>query len=362
MLFVIVLLVSTYWRFNDEDSFTFKTSSLKPVTVTNQSSSFIKKIYRRYIKSNERSWYFVHVPNNKDITTFLKANSNVHSSNMILTNTLLLYLSPSQVQSIVNFTLLKELEPEDKIHFESLSLEKTESLFISGCFNEPLKPESDYYTFHMISKESALVHFHQMGLSKSEFLKQKHNVVSLLSKMACIKYVSTYKQPTILNFLGAGFTQRSNSNLINGSYLERYVNDHGITGKGEVVTLLDSPVDPYHNQFYDPNVEFAINKILVGHSKIVYYKYEGTLDELHNQIEARKHGTHCAGTIAGNSICDSDKDSRFNGVAPNSKILYYGDFKLIDDGFIKRMIEFDSRISSNSWGTPVYSDYDLHQF
>ena len=75
------------------------------------------------------------------------------------------------------------------------------------------------------------------------------------------------------------------------------MNEKGIDGRGEIVTVVDSPLDFYHSMFYDKN----------SARKIAYYHYYSTIEKLEKEILDGEHGTHVAGTIAGESVCYSKR-------------------------------------------------------
>ena len=117
------------------------------------------------------------------------------------------------------------------------------------------------------------------------------------------------------------FKKNDNSDFY---YLDRYINDKGFTGENQTITILDTPIDFYHAMFRDDNVQVKINTYLPNHRKIVYYGFNGSLDELKDQIKENEHGTHVAGSSSGKNICKNDEKGTyyFNGNAPDSKILF----------------------------------------
>ena len=136
-------------------------------------------------------------------------------------------------------------------------------------------------------------------------------------------------------------------------------------GENQVITILDSPIDIYHTMFYDENEPTQINKSMQNHRKIVYYGFNGDLNDLKNKIKNNEHGTHVAGTAAGKFDCSNDKNdaSIFNGNAPDAKILFAGHFNEVEsDELIKLMLEYNSTISSNSWGSTDYNPWNNYEY
>jgi hypothetical protein len=69
------------------------------------------------------------------------------------------------------------------------------------------------------------------------------------------------------------------------------------------------------------------------------------------------HGTHVAGTLAGNANCLNCSAGMYNGQAPEAKILFYdiatGSAVNVDpdfDDIIPQFEKFGVSVSSNSWG------------
>ena len=75
----------------------------------------------------------------------------------------------------------------------------------------------------------------------------------------------------------ATFTYDSDNQLYTA---KRYLNDKGVTGEGEIITIQDTPIDIYHTMFLDGSNKVEINKTLNSHRKIIYYGYSGSLTNL----------------------------------------------------------------------------------
>lgn len=142
------------------------------------------------------------------------------------------------------------------------------------------------------------------------------------------------------------------------SKLERYFND--LSGKGEIVSIIDTDIDFYHPLFYDSDIPVTFNQPLANHRKLVYYGFKSDLNNWINTIKDTEHGTHVAGTVAGKDMCSYDNHDLYDGNAPDAKILYVGDLNEVSASqLLDLMITYDSKISSNSWGSEDgFSDFN----
>jgi subtilisin family serine protease len=162
---------------------------------------------------------------------------------------------------------------------------------------------------------------------------------------------------------------------------ESPLNILGLDGTGQLIQVVDSGLDFNNPFFYDTAVAVNPSKLppsgLSTHRKVVaYWSYMDALDELGG------HGTHVAGSVAGNaapvsSVDDSLMLDTLSGMAPGAKI-YFTDVscetpggctppasiptsctQCSGDGLYVPLNIFDlfkpaynigSRISTNSWG------------
>lgn len=141
--------------------------------------------------------------------------------------------------------------------------------------------------------------------------------------------------------------------------------DHGLTGLGEIVTLMDSGVD-YNSCYFRENGNLPPGP---SHRKIINYAtfggnvYDGC---------GTGHGTHVAGTIAGDQ-------SYITGNTQNAGMAYEAQLTVQDvgaDGFLDCLLGFvnvpssltnaftasyglGARVHSNSWGSTSNS-YDTY--
>jgi len=149
--------------------------------------------------------------------------------------------------------------------------------------------------------------------------------------------------------------------------------DHGLRGQGQVIGVLDTGLDVDHCAFSDPSYGLpAINgdagtEVSPGHRKVLavdFYWDEDWPDPGSNDWDDHGHGTHVAGSAAGDNLADG-LHSGFDGMAPAAKLVIQDGGARHDDcaelpglGCPVRPLEpvFDqayrqgARIHTNSWG------------
>ena len=133
--------------------------------------------------------------------------------------------------------------------------------------------------------------------------------------------------------------------------------DAGITGNGIVVGLADSGIDYDHIAFRDKWSDYGSPG--PDHRKIV--RYNSSLDDW----DQLGHGTHVAGSLAGDSIQSPNIYDKDDGMAYGAKISFYDivdangswDPPLIR-GILQDAYDVGARIHSDSWGDDRY-EYTL---
>jgi len=134
--------------------------------------------------------------------------------------------------------------------------------------------------------------------------------------------------------------------------------DHGITGEGVVIGIADSGIDLDH-------IMFRHNDSSVGvpgpdHRKIVRYN-----SSIHDWDDSLGHGTHVAGSAAGDSTITPGGYDQYDGMAYGAKIAFYdiatssgtflSDPPYMDDILLDAYLA-GARTHSDSWGDDV-EDY-----
>lgn len=367
---ILAYLIANIFCFQLKKSFTFKTSLNKEITLTspkkfiNENKNIVRIIQNHLFgtrnDNKEQGWYYVHFTDNK----YLNILRNINSKDEISKDTFVLYLTNDQFNQIANISLVKKIEPSDKIYEIGGSIDEAENLFVSVFHNYQLSNQGGLFSIENKNQDSYILKFKTENLSKKDALKRKMQAIKYLSEIPEIKSISTYKKPTAKNSLATGFTQRNSfdfeQNKNWGFYsLERYMNNRGLKGENQVITVMDTILDFTHGMFRDDEVPIEFNKTMPNHRKIVYYKYHGNMNDWKKEIENNEHGTHVAGTVAGKSSCPNIDPiiNDFDGNAPEAKILYPDDYNHFDDDVGTLMEKHNSRISSNSWGSTDYNPY-----
>ncbi|KAK8836774.1 hypothetical protein M9Y10_037296 [Tritrichomonas musculus] len=345
---------------NMQSSFSFKLNQKNELTLTNPRKYIINKqkghiLKKQNAEGNQGQWYYVHFLKNDH--SKLEKYIKIHAQDELIKDTFVLFLTQSQIEMISNISLIKKIESYEKFS-DDKSLENCNKLIVFTSPNYELPVSNNDYIIKNKNGNSYIIKVLKKNLNEKDFTNKKKEVIRFLSNIPQIRSISTYTKPVPANALNAGFTQKNSfdfkrNNSSNFYYLERYMNNKGFTGENQIITILDTPIDFYHAMFRDDNVQVKINTYLPNHRKIVYYGFNGSLEELKDKIKENEHGTHVAGTSSGKSICQNDKKGTyyFNGIAPESKILFGGHFNEVQPIQLQKLMNsYNSRISSNSWG------------
>jgi subtilisin family serine protease len=166
--------------------------------------------------------------------------------------------------------------------------------------------------------------------------------------------IDVLETPELLNRWSTALIQSEQIRFGSNFELHKPIHARGITGKGVIVTVVDSGLDYANCFFRDDRRPAPINRTDFLHRKIVRYEAIG------DETDSRGHGTHVAGILTGNANCAGCEASRFNCHAPDSKLLFVD----IDDihslkrsmgnttflNILQQAKACGSRIISNSWG------------
>lgn len=118
--------------------------------------------------------------------------------------------------------------------------------------------------------------------------------------------------------------------------------DRGIHGEGQVVGIIDSGVWRGHDMFRDP----IDNTPGPNHRKLVYYSSSTGINS------SSSHGTHCAGTLAGDQFPITGSTFR-NGAAYASKMAFTNLSDVFGSALYSTLVAHHgagARVHSNSWG------------
>ncbi|GJQ29488.1 MAG: hypothetical protein HBSAPP03_13720 [Phycisphaerae bacterium] len=119
--------------------------------------------------------------------------------------------------------------------------------------------------------------------------------------------------------------------------------DRGLTGQGQIVGVIDGRIAPAHCSFLD-----SVNPIGPDHRKILAYN---------TSVGYNAHGTHVAGTVAGDGGTWSDT----RGIAYNAKLVY-NIHPTADETSMYARFELHAQqgatVHTNSWGADWTREYD----
>ena len=358
-------------------SYSFMTNQKTRITLTdphiyldsknNLYSKSSSKITMKSDDANQKEWYYVHF-SSKDLLE-IKKYIHLDTKGQVSKNTYILHLTKDQLQSIADISLVKRLEPKDKLILLGGPVEETNYFTVTIAPGFELPIDNELFTVESNwFRNIFIVRIDQNSLDEKHFNEKKSKAIEAISSLPFVKSISTFKKPKIKNNIATGYTQRNNKNFtISGStqveILDRYFNNRNITGKGEIITVIDTLIDMYHAMFYDENLpRFNFNEIIENHRKFVFYGFHGTLEQWDENITVNEHGTHVSGTLAGKSQCPSSDDKifgpqLFDGNAIDAKILYAGQLNNVTaQEQLDLMYILQSKISTNSWGVEGYND------
>ena len=364
---------STYSFMNNQKD-TFKLGD--PNIYLQEKPNIFSRIFGKKTLNNEytsqKDWYYIHFssPNLNEIRHKIK----LESKGEMLKNTFLVYLSKDELQKISNISLVKRLEPEDKLSYIGGPIEDVNHFLVIVAKDHKLPEKPKYYVLESKWLQNTyIVRVDRKSLNDEQFTQKKNKVIQILTSLSYVQSVSTYTEPTIKNNVATGFTQKNNKNFVKDpdtgiTTLDRYFNNRQITGKDEIITVIDTLIDIYHSMFRDNNVPVTFNQEMTNHRKFVYYGYPYDLNTWISSIEENEHGTHVSGSAAGKNDCSAQQDQTqspelFDGNAPDAKILYAGGLNNVTSSQqLKLMKNLHSKISTNSWGVDGFNDYINYEY
>lgn len=208
-------------------------------------------------------------------------------------------------------------------------------------------------------------------------------VIDALAASELVSWINTYSPPQLDNTEAAGVIQ-------GGSIAARSIWARGLTGSGQIVALADSGLDANESWFTRYNPGSGVQQFiapaqqttppLIGvmhaNAKVVgnwvqpgAEAYE--TEEPCGSVAAVQHGTHVAGSIAGDSGATATPANANadvgDGMAPNAQLLMQdigADCLVIDDypAILRQAHNAGARIHNNSWGAGnggTYSGFDF---
>ena len=190
----------------------------------------------------------------------------------------------------------------------------------------------------------------------------EHLGEQLLSYLKSLDSVDSITRGVAYKIDNYGSNQVIQSGGTNNTYLWNY----GITGKGELIALTDTGVNVNHCFFSAQGETYTT--LNLNNRKIVYID---TQNGYGNTIDDSGHGSHCAGTIAGNpsSFVSTSVNNQI-GVAKDAKLYIVDAQSSASSGLtitdlqvlLPKLLSNGVRVSSNSWScaNPYNCDYDCN--
>ena len=369
-MFVSFLFAVCFNSINAQTKFTFETTSGKRFTLLNQNGQIRKSSRINAKLRDQKRWYYVHFLS--DLPTMQKY-VDFRLDDQIIKDTFILYLSEGQIEKISPYSLVKLIEPSEKINLHS-DYNETNYFRIETADKGEILAINDLFSIEKVNNDNSIIVRVDQNKKENEkeFINRKKNVVTFLSQLPAVKTVSTYKKPVLQNNINIGYVQKNKQSFRRDEYsklylFDRYVHDHNLTGEGQIITIVDSPIDFRHPMFHDDNVELEFNKDMPDHRKFLYYRSDIDMKEWEDNLKDEEHGTHTAGTLAGKSVV-TDKSKTishlFDGAAPDAKLVYAGLYGNVTGAEIEEAMKaHNSRISSNSWGDDdKYVDSLNHEY
>lgn len=174
------------------------------------------------MNDNQKNWYYIHFIKNKisNITQFIPINT----TDMIIKNTYILYLSTKQLSMISNISLAKRIEPSDKFTDSNDKLSTAKYLLIIGPSNFQISENSNLYNI----KQRLTSNSYVLKITKT-MIRSKVNLIEILSLNPSILRISIYHKPILQNNIMAGYTEKNTRqfhkhNATGLYYTERYLN------------------------------------------------------------------------------------------------------------------------------------------
>jgi len=199
------------------------------------------------------------------------------------------------------------------------------------------------------------VTFASSGVIKAEV--PRSSLVAIAREVGVL-WIDRDEQPYIFNDIARWVIQSGDPDTF-----ATPIHDAGIWGTGQTVTLGDTGIDYEHNAFEDPNVTTPGP----DHRKVTDY-YPGCSGNCDNTDNGINHGTHTAGSVAGDDgtwhVYDGDATGSNGTTGPHDGQAFDAFIQMQDlsnDGFFiyfdnildlwNMAKDRDSWIHSNSWGS-----------
>jgi|GEM_PF-1078717 len=230
--------------------------------------------------------------------------------------------------------------------FDKELLERTEPLYLDVSFFEgtEIGPIAD----GMVEFEADI---HYIGEDRVSLEVEPHEIVDLANLPGVRSITEGSDEHHVFNARATWVTQTNQQNY-------RKITEQGVTGEGELITVMDSGLFKEHEAFADDE-----NQIGDDHRKIQdLYVPEGGEG---NVSAGHMHGTHVTGTVLGESPSYGEY-SNHDGNALEARVLFQdvsedgqsiGAPENMYDNAYGDAYDRGSRVHTNSWGASGEGEY-----
>ena len=308
-----------------------------------------------------QSWYFAKFAERPDLNSLKSEGISVSSESILTRNWMKLFLTSRQA-SLLADTLgaeLFEVSPSQKI-LGDVQFNSSNGMTLGSdtlrIFDVECCPGFILHVSDCEVKEVNPGHL-RVGISGSS-----SHTIEKLKEIAAFDEVfsiSESRRAVPMNRWASPFVQSQTNQPTSTASTARAINDKGLTGQGITVLVSDTGLDVDSTFFYDAAVpDIEANTVLPNHRKVAYFSTSGTCSDNDG------HGTHVAGTIAGNPVCENCPEQHYYGVAKDAKLgilnsVGDSEQKTDPETHIELMKKIDATISSNSWGMKSGADFFL---
>ena len=336
-------------------------------------------INNKISKKIEGSWYYVKCQKNRnctDVIYTIKKRYNITDISVINKNAFTIYFSRenSKILQLLNLKYMKIPKNDKIIQRHTISTQHSNNyiIYLSKSCRIPYnttKVASNYLifqsneTFDTISQKLSKIgcvrlleqlpyprlNTYNKNQKKNSKQRTKTQIVddtltNSVNEDPFSLYNNFKTEDDTNDLFNTEFTRKiTEGNIFSLHMSQSHHNllQHGINGKGQVASIVDTGLDPNLCWFVDPEREVEFGKEVPSeHRKIQsYFTYADD-----NDISPGGHGSFVSGLIAGSALCDlyvNDKctGSYFNGVAPNAKLVINDVFTIKKHKIWKRILE-----------------------
>ena len=286
------------------------------------------------------AWFFIRVFFTLSSPIFLnlqKQYPNVfNSAHMIGPSLFISYLDRYDLAELLNIKKLS-IQRKELDLFDNFSFSPYQQYFI--------RAEDFWIHDQCIHKKYET--FHCNNISDEQILKIQNDPKVLR--------ITPINKLTLASRFSSGYLQTGIDSLEYSDLLlrvPRKLQDIGLDGSDQIISVVDTGVDIKHSFFNDPNEEVTYNSSNPNHRKIIQYD-----TAFQNEQDINGHGTAVAGIISGTPLNNNDANKLYEGIAPASKLHILDlindstldSFDIDPENQTNTMQSIGSYINHNSW-------------